>query len=246
MVFRELQPRIGFPWATRVIGFMALGSLLISIAIMKQRTTPATKRRIFDLAAWKEAPYGLFGVGAFFGFLGLYIPFFYIIPYAVAKTGTSVSFAFYLVSILNASSFFGRIIPNYIADIVGPFNVLIPCMIMAGVLAFCWIAVHNVAGIVAFAIFYGFFSGTFVSLPASIIGSLSPDLKSVGARMGMLFSVAGFGVLIGSPIGGTILNIVKMDYLHAQIFCGLTVLAGGLFIALARIAKVGPSLMAKA
>jgi len=54
--------------------------------------------------------------------------------------------------------------PNYLADKMGPVNAVIPCCMMTGVVGFSWIAVHDRAGVIAFCIFYGFWSGAFVSL----------------------------------------------------------------------------------
>lgn len=245
-IFHQLQPRVGFGWATRVIGFIALVTLGMCLAIMKRRVTPPARRRLFDLQPWKEYPYTLFTLGEFLGFMGLYIPFFYISSFALLKTTSSEELAFYFVPILNAASVFGRIIPNFIADKTGPLNVLIPCSIISAVLSLCWIAIHDVAGLTVFAIFYGFFSGTFVSLPPSTVASLSPDMKQVGTRMGMSFSFAGLGLLIGNPIAGAIIDLKTGDFVRAQIFCGVIVAAAAVVMIFARIAKVGTSLTAKA
>ena len=244
-IFHLLQPKVGFAWTTRIIAFIALGTLLICIAVMKRRVTPPSRRRLIDLGAWKELPFNLFALGGFLGFMGLYVPFFFINSFAIGKTAASRELAFYFVSILNASSTVGRILPSFFADRVGPLNVLIPCTFITGILAFSWIAVHDVSGLVIFAVFYGFFSGTFVSLPPSAIATLSPDLKSVGTRMGMAFCVAGFGLLTGTPIGGALLDLKDMNFLRAQIFCGVTVVVGAVALLSARIAKVGTSLTTK-
>lgn len=183
--FRELQPKIGFPWATRIMAFIALGTLSISVAVLKRRIPIAGKRKLFDTSAWKEPPYVLFVVGGFLGFVGLYVPFFFTSAFAIGKIGASEKLGFYFIPILNAASTLGRIIPNLLADRVGPLNVLIPCTLAAGVLVFSWIAVHDIGGLVAFTVLYGFFSGTFVSLPPSTIASLSSDLDTVGTRMGI-------------------------------------------------------------
>jgi hypothetical protein len=45
----------------------------------------------------------------------VYIPFFYIQDYAL-KLGVNDDIAFYLLSIMNAASLFGRLIPNWLAD----------------------------------------------------------------------------------------------------------------------------------
>ncbi len=110
IVFRELQPRIGFGWATRVIAFIMLATLIVPLAGMKMRVKPSVQRRIFEPAAWREAPYTLFALGTFFGFMGLYIPFFYVQIYSIKENILGENLAFYLLVLLNAGSFFGRIV----------------------------------------------------------------------------------------------------------------------------------------
>lgn len=43
--------------------------------------------------------------------------------YAIAKNLTNENLAFYLLAILNAASTFGRVIPNLIADRIGPVRI---------------------------------------------------------------------------------------------------------------------------
>lgn len=71
IIFRQLQPSIGFGWATRVIGFIMLATLVVPIVGMKMRVKPPGVRRMVELEAWKELPYSLVGIGAFFAFAGL-------------------------------------------------------------------------------------------------------------------------------------------------------------------------------
>lgn len=59
-------------------------------------------------------------------FIGLYVGFFYISYYGQATGYTDASLSFYLVPILNAGSVFGRTLPNWLADKVGPANVIMP------------------------------------------------------------------------------------------------------------------------
>lgn len=182
IVFRQLYPRIGFPWATRVLGFIALATAGCSCLIMRPRVMPKHKRHLTDLAAFKEPPYTLFCLGMFFGFIGFYGPVYYLQPYAISKGITDENLGFYLLPILNAASIAGRIIPNYFTDLVGPLNVLIPASLITGILAFAWIGVKSLTGIIIFAILYGFFSGGFVSLPPVALITLSPDFRKLGTR----------------------------------------------------------------
>jgi len=245
-LFHSLQPRIGFAWTTRVIGFIALITLGFSNLVTRQRVLPTTRRKLFDVSSLREPPFMLCTAGFLFGFMALYIPFFYITPYALSKTGAGSTFAFYFVPVLNAGSVFGRILPNALADRIGPFNTLIPCTFACGVLAFAWTGVHETGGLLAFAILYGFFSGSFVSLTPSAIVSLSDDLDKVGTRLGMSFSISGIGLLIGSPVGGTLLNLDTGHFVRAQVFCAVVMMASSASLVLARLMHSSSTLLIKA
>ncbi|PSS12831.1 hypothetical protein M430DRAFT_143191 [Amorphotheca resinae ATCC 22711] len=242
IIFAQLQPKIGFGWATRVIAFIMLGTLLIPLTVMRVRVKPAQTRRLFELAAFKEVPFTMFSVGEFFGFMGLYIPFFYIQSYVINKNIMSSHLGFYMLSILNAASLFGRVIPNFLADKTGPFNMLVPCSLISAILAFVWIGIKNTGGIIVFCILYGFFSGTFVSLPPTTVVSLSPNMGVVGTRMGMSFSFAGFGLLVGNPVAGAILK--SGSWVGVQAFCGAAVAIATVTMAIARLSK-SATLMSK-
>ena len=218
-----------------MIGFIALGTLVISLTTLKPRIRPAKKRALLEPAAFKETPYTLFSVSLFFIFVGLYIPFFYIPTYAQQNFHVSENMSFYLLSILNGASVFGRIIPNIIADHLGALNVLLPFVFCASVLAFAWIAIGNLAGIIVFCVLYGFFSGSIVSLPPTALAALSPDPSRVGTRMGMSFSFAGFGLLLGSPIAGAILE-TRAGFTGTSAFGAGAVMVGFIFMVLAVVA----------
>lgn len=73
------------------------------------------------------------------------------------------------LSILNAASIFGRVLPNFVADKIGPYNMIIPFSFATGIMIFGWLGVTTPAGLVVFAILYGFFSGAYISLLPSIL-----------------------------------------------------------------------------
>lgn len=205
---------------------------------MRPRIIPKHKRHLTDLAAFKEPPYALFCIGMFFGFFGFYGPIYYIGPYAISKGITDVNLGFYLLPILNAASVAGRIIPNIITDLVGPLNVLVPGSLITGILAFAWIGINNLPGIIVFAILYGFFSGIFVSLPPVALITLSPDFRKLGTRMGQSFFTSAFGLLVGAPVSGAILNKTG-SYLGLQLFSGCTIVLTAFLLGIARVNKVG-------
>lgn len=81
------------------------------------------------------------------------------------------------IAILNASSFVGRIVPNFMADFYGPMNstyftsdmsyvicsvhiVVGPTGVCCGLIIFLMFAAKSIGALVTFAVLYGFFSGT--------------------------------------------------------------------------------------
>ncbi|KAK0935300.1 hypothetical protein LTR29_013092 [Friedmanniomyces endolithicus] len=243
IVFRQLQPRIGFPWATRVLGFMMLATLVVSNCVLKVRVLPEGRRRFLDLSAFREAPYLFFVAGNMLAFLGLYNPFFYIPSYVIESGIAGPDLAFYMLSIINAASTFGRIIPGYTADRIGPLNMIVPCTFFAGVLCICLAAAHSVGPVIAILVFYGFCSGTLVSLPPTIFVHLTQNRAVIGTRMGMGFAITSLGMLVGTPISGAILN--KSSFTWVWVFGGVCTFAGSLCLLGARVTKGGVGLMTK-
>ncbi|ORY14791.1 major facilitator superfamily domain-containing protein [Clohesyomyces aquaticus] len=233
IVFHKLMPQIGFAWTTRVIGFIILGTMIIPNTCMRVRVLPAKKRSLLDIGAFKLLPYNFHCLGFFLGFMGLYMPFFYAQVYAIEGNIMSTDLAFYLLSIMNSTSVFGRIIPNWLADKVGPYNVVIPCTIMSAILCFCFIAAKTSTALIVLIAFYGFFSGTFVSLPPTIIVHLSLDARhKIGTRLGQSFGIIAMGLLIGTPIGGAILD--ASGFTSVWIFGGSTLIASAAILTLSR------------
>ena len=245
IVFRNLEQSIGFAWATRVVAFISLATLSVSITIMKQRVMPKQKRRLWDLDAFKEGPYTLYCVGMFLAFASFYGPVYYLQPFAIDTGITDSNFGFYLLPIYNAVSVPGRILPNFAGDYIGPMNVLIPASFMTGVMALVWIGVSNLSGVIAYASLYGFFSGAFISIAPVAIVVLTKDLSKIGTRMGQSFFVCSFGLLIGTPVSGAILASTG-GWLGVQLFSGILLLAVASSFLAARTYSVGWKLWVKA
>ena len=231
IIFRNLLASVGFAWATRVIGFISLGTLLYSIAVLRPRLPPSKQSRaIFDFAAFKEREYCLLCAAYFFSFMGLYFPFFYLPSFFKAALKSSDELSFYIIAILNGASIFGRITPGLFSDKYGSLNTVIPMAIIGAILEFAWIGIHNIPGAIVFVCLYGFVSGAIVSLAATVLVRISPNMAVVGTRMGMSFTLAGLGLLIGDPIAGTLLDINPATgdvvFWKAQLFSAMMIATG--------------------
>ncbi|KAI1463995.1 MFS general substrate transporter [Daldinia caldariorum] len=231
ILFSRLQPRIGFGWATRVIAFILLGLLVVPLVFMRPRVAPPRhKRAFFDRDAVRDVPFLSFAVSGLSAFMGMYVPFFYLQLFALRRGIASADLAAYLVTLLNAGSVFGRILPNFVADYLGSMNMLAAMTLGASVLAFGWLGVDDLGGTITFALLFGFFNGGVTSLPPSAVVSLTPDLGRLGTRMGMLFAFIGIAVLVGTPIAGAILKDADDDGAWKGLvgYCAATLFMGGL------------------
>ena len=243
IIIYKLQPTVGFAWATRVLGFIMLGTLIISNLVIRVRVLPAARRSFLDLTVFKEPAFMLYTVGMFLAFIGLYTPFFYSQSYALETKLAGPNLAFYLLAVINATSTFGRIIPNYIADKIGPLNMVFPCALGTAIMCLCLIPARSIASLIVVLALFGFTSGALVSLPAACIVSLTTNRARIGTRMGMSFAFVSMGLLIGTPVGGSILRASSFTYLW--VYAGVAGAVGAILILLARIMQGGTSLMVK-
>ncbi|KAL4790351.1 major facilitator superfamily domain-containing protein [Aspergillus venezuelensis] len=246
VLYRLIQD-IGFPWAVRVIGFIALGTLLVPILVMKLRVKPPRVRAMVDMTAFKDVSYMAFVFTSLITYMGLFVILFYLSYYSEANRITDESLAFYLVPIFNAASVFGRTIPNKMADKTGPFNLLVPAALSSGLLMLCMMAVHSKGAIIVMALLSGFMSGALIGLPPVCLAMLTADKSRLGTRIGMGYAIIALGVLISGPSSGAILRSgASLDWHALWTFGGVPTCVSGLMYAAIRMAKYGPGLMVKA
>ncbi|KAL8794102.1 MAG: hypothetical protein Q9195_003287 [Heterodermia aff. obscurata] len=229
---RRLFVSIGFPWAVRALAFLILGSLLPCAAIMRLR--PNSKRRgaLFELKHLRDAPYAVFCVAFALMIATVYVPFFFIEDYGLALEINS-DFSFYLLSIMNAASLLGRLGSNWLADKYGGISVMLPCCFLSAITLFFFRFAHDLGGLVAVSIVYGCISGGMVSLPPATIANLTDDMSEYGTRMGMGYTIASIGALVGNPIGGaaqrprgtTTTGSIQQEFQGAWLFAGAGMLA---------------------
>lgn len=204
-IFTQLEPRIGFAWATRVCGFVILVTSLPILA-MRSKTAPKAPVQIVDWRSLTDLPFMMLNLGLCLGFMGLYNIITYIQLYAEARTTVSDTLADNILIILNAGSLVGRLVLGYFADKTGSINMQTAMALTAVVLTFCLLAIRSAAGVVVFALLFGAASGAFMGLPVASIANVSDDKSKIGTRIGMTMFIVGVGALISYPIAGAIVG----------------------------------------
>lgn len=134
-------------------------------------------------------------------------------------------------------SIFGRIIPGWLGDRYGCFNVMIVTSYLSTILVLAlWIPATNNPTNIVFAALYGFSSGTFVAMVPTLIAQVCPDITRLGVYMGSTYLFICPAVLICQPIAGALLAETDGDYFSLQVFCGVAMFIGAtLYIAARRV-----------
>lgn len=169
---------VSFGWTLRAVGFIMLPLLgLAVLTVSMPPKVPNEQETVHDnehkepregqqsreksgpiIGIIKNTTFLLLCGGLAICYLGMFGPFFYVTSYA-ESLGHSASFSFYLISIINAASLFGRILPGMLADRYGHFNLCSLAALLSGIVAFCWTPVKSVAALVVWSLAYGFSSG---------------------------------------------------------------------------------------
>lgn len=227
IIFSHLLPKIGFGWTTRVIAFIILGLSVIPAVFMRPRLPASGKiRSLVDTSAFRDMAFVPFIIGTFLTFLVLYTAFFYIQVFDELNHLSTLEFAPYTVTLLNAGSVIGRLLPMYLSDKYGVLNVTIFSTFASAILAFGWMGLKNLGGIVVFTLLYGITSGaTVVGTPVVVMVG-SPDISRMGTRLGMSFIFFGIAILVGTPIAGAIFG----DFTRTRWLGGIGYSAGGLIL----------------
>ncbi|KAJ7509882.1 major facilitator superfamily domain-containing protein [Mycena galericulata] len=233
----KLIPLVGFPWTMRICAFILIFTLGFANLTLARRLPPKNvKGGLFNLQAFGSAAYTVYCLSGLVAFLGLYTVLTYIDVSAVT-VGVSPNFSFYLISIANGCSLFGRLVGGIVSDKIGPLNVLIPMTLIAAGMTFAWPYARTEPALIAIAALYGVVSGSYVStfpLPVFALG----DVADVGRRTGMALTVAALGALAGPPISGAI-NTATGGFKAVGYYAGGTIVLAVLLMVGTRQLRLG-------
>ncbi|EAQ84590.1 hypothetical protein CHGG_08604 [Chaetomium globosum CBS 148.51] len=237
IMFYNLLDKVGFGWSTRIMGLHRpcdLGGTTGGSEDARADRPSRARYRLVRFTDWRTSPSPW---GGMVGFIGLYVMLVYLSYFSAASGVADPAMAFYLVPILNAASTFGRTLPNYLSDKIGPLNLFGPAAAVCAALTLSMIAVTNLAGVTVIALLYGFFSGVFVALPPVCFVHLTKDKSKIGTRIGMGMATCGLGVLASGPGGGAIIGTdpANLHWHRLWIFGGCLMIAAGIILSAVRV-----------
>ncbi|CZS89174.1 related to monocarboxylate transporter 2 [Rhynchosporium agropyri] len=194
LMLQRLLPRVGFAWATRILGFILLFLLILANLLVRSRLPRK------PMASFKS-------VSPEFSL------FYKDMPFAL------VSLGIFLTEWVNTL-------------ILGIGMCIIACLAL-------WLPAGNSAAmIIAFAVIFGFVSGSNLSLSPVCVGQLCKT-EHYGRYYATCWMFVSFGTLTALPIGGQILTMMDGDYTGLIIFAAASYVGAAVCLIAARVLKVG-------
>ncbi|KAL2810568.1 MFS general substrate transporter [Aspergillus granulosus] len=239
LFFDKVMGEVGFYGAVRYTALL-IGILLGIACFLIQGRLPRKKwnheARWFDINLLKQRQFALYVLGTYLVMWGLWAPFDFISSMAKV-TGFSDTLALYLISILSAASVPGRIIPPWLSDRLGHFNMItLSSFGMGASMLALWLPFnyhYSHAGLFVFSGVYGFFSGAVISLLMPCVAKAG-TIETLGQRFGTFQIIISISSLTGLPIMGAILDRQhNTDFLGLQLFSSISVLLGFAFLVVA-------------
>ncbi|CDK24950.1 unnamed protein product [Kuraishia capsulata CBS 1993] len=261
ILLNSLYTSLGFVWAIRILSFVILACLSLSILLVKERlserrhmsptstslreisfkqvlaTISTYLRNAVDFKALQDRRYALCVVGVAFGELSLICGLTYFASYAI-RIGASTSVANMMIVIVNAVGIAGRYVPGLLADRYGVFNVM--SLMLIGVFLsdiVLWYGIgRTVNSLYAYTVFYGFFSGSVLSISPVCCSAISPT-RDFGKRYATMYLLAGFIFLVGVPVAGAIIGDESIHrYEYFILYTSILALIGASAFVCARLA----------
>ncbi|KAI0149831.1 MFS general substrate transporter [Hypoxylon sp. NC0597] len=251
-VIPVLFNRIGFPWTMRAVALTYFVFLVVAIATTTRRPRPAADApapfrisQLIPVSLLQSGPVLTLAIACFFYFLGVFIPYNYLVVEA-EDAGDGEQSANNLLVILSATSTVGRVMPGWLGDRYGRFNTTIAFTFFSIALVLgVWIGAPWKSGRIAFAALYGFGSGTFVSMVPTLIAQVCPDMSKLGLHLGAVYLVIAPSVLIAQPVAGVLVDVgdsySRDPYVWLKVFCALAMFVGIIGFIAARAAYQGHS-----
>nr|QFR37112.1 MFS transporter [Cyberlindnera americana] len=254
MLLKGLYPKVGFPWAMRIFAFICMGFLICSIVLSKERVRKEKPivndlrsfinnnlLEIFDYRGFKELRFSCVVAAVTLGEVSLMSTSIYFPSYALMR-GYSADTSYLLVTITNAAGIGGRIIPGYLSDrYFGPFNTVIVTNFFA--ILSMWVVWlpfgEKLNALYAYAVLYGFFSGSIYSLSPVLVGQVSRT-EDFGKRYSSMYMITACAMLVSIPVAGAIIGDGQVkNYDFYIIYSSITGISSVLLHMFTRYKSVG-------
>ncbi|KAH8812619.1 putative MFS monocarboxylate transporter [Xylogone sp. PMI_703] len=173
---------------------------LIPFIKPREPISTGTRFRRINLGFTTSMPFLPLQVGSLLQGLGYFLPGIFLPSYA-RSLGLSTTIATVGVFLINTGNFFGCLVIGFLVDRWHVTSVILLCTVGATLsVAFLWGFSNSAAIFCIFALFYGFFGGSFSSTwPGVVVETVKRDPS---AESGLIYALLVAGRGIGSVLSG--------------------------------------------
>ncbi|RKP13149.1 major facilitator superfamily domain-containing protein [Piptocephalis cylindrospora] len=244
--------RWGVRWALRVSALIYLALLLLPCIFLQERirccptseeetierSKESRRRRIarimrelIDLSLLLNPKVALLAVSATIYIISYTSPYYFLPSYATF-IGLPDEMGAIATMVLTLSSGVGRIVAGWLADRYGSINILFITLTLSGVVTLLiWPFATSLALLMVFAILFGLFQASFMSLVPVITASLVP-LHEAASAIGVVMGIQFPGDIVGPAVFGALVDATapNTSYLPAELFNGACCIIASLLL----------------
>ncbi|GBE86939.1 Aspyridones efflux protein [Sparassis crispa] len=240
ILYAMLQP-LGMRKTFAIYSVIDAVFLTMAFFMIKERRRPQAQRQHivwFDRTFFTDPVFWSLGLCFLFTTFGYLTPIFYLPMYTTQMIPSAdVLLSSLPVTVLNLSAACGRTLIGFVADRVGPVNALFVAVLLSGLTQLLiWNFVTTYAGIMSFAVLYGFFCGSFISLSPAVGAQLYGSGRLAGLS-GLLIFFNLPGNAAGAPTGGAILNATGGSWRAVACWSGAMQIVGAIILCYARFKR---------
>ncbi|XP_069697848.1 monocarboxylate transporter 14 isoform X3 [Periplaneta americana] len=185
----------------------------------------ATLAAMMDVSLLKDPVFMLISISNFFGMMGLYIPFVYLVDSAILDDIDSNSASF-LLSIIGITNTVGRVVCGFVADFPWVDALLLNniCLVVSTLAVASTPLCSSYISYIVMAVFFGIAISGYISLTSIILVDLL-GLDKLTNAFGLLILFRGGAAILGSPLAGAVYdatNSYDIPFYMAAAFFGLS------------------------
>jgi len=229
LILRSSIPQRGLGGAIRVTAYVILAALVVATCLL---IIPLrTERKILPLPQLQLLQYStdmcyIFAAfGTCIAMLVIFFPTMYLELLGVERGADPIT-SFNSGIVASLTGVIGGVVLGFVSDLYGIWNVMIPVSGGVTLTLFTMGAIHGPKSLIAHSIFYGFFSGAWISLMVTALSSLATKLEEMSTRVGLVLTGSSFFALFSSAFQDALLgpnhNWTASSVVSGFLFLGVT------------------------
>ncbi|KAI9502053.1 hypothetical protein GGI25_004567 [Coemansia spiralis] len=237
---------LGRQWSNRILGFIMLAvGMGVSPLIISRR--PAKRpTKLLDLSVLRDWKFLFIAAGSFFAMGPNTVPYMLMPTYITNVLKSDSDLGSLIVTIINVSGIFGRFVAGILSDKLGPTNMLIVWVALAGYSQLgIWLPFSNVRAVIASAALFGV---TGASIVGMILNSLAhvygvSRITYISGLIYMTYSISSLAVVQTTSL---MLDTVghETNYTWPIVYTGLLLVVATVILLAFRL-KMNPRLWVK-